>query len=148
MQIVMEEEPHLTLMRGVIHHFDLAYEEVFVKVHRIATDQVEPKVRMCQGDLGHPRIRTVLERARPGRIIHPTELILHPDSESEYPTRRMVLESDVGPIHLADLVRGIEAQEQGAVCQWEVTRHAINPLKVEFRRSRDPRQAPSILQIG
>src|SRR5206468_4747183 len=72
-QVVVEEEPNLTVAISWIPHVNLAQIEILVKIYGIATTELEVEIRMRELDLGHQRVVGIAQPACPARVIQPPE---------------------------------------------------------------------------
>jgi hypothetical protein len=94
---------------------------------------------MIQGNTGHHGVFLVTEFNLPVPA-YPGELIVYPDAKAAVFALDMVLLADVWEIEVSDIVKMIEADEEFAVSNWDVSWHVCILRKNDHRISLLQRQ--------
>ncbi len=138
-RVEMLEDADLAFAPELVLDGDLFEVDVPVEVDRVAASEAQPERLVVQGRVANERLMLVFDVALPVVAADPAELAVDPDAETAGRADRVVLLSNVRVIDVAQLIAGVERDEEVAIAKREVARQIRPCVSPRGNAWRSPR---------
>src|SRR5581483_4730077 len=144
-RIEMHVQPDFSRRASKIPDLDAAKKKIAIEIDGVADRHFEIERWRARVHARHQRVVVVFERFDPGRIADPSEFAVAPNAEKRDVADRLIVLTDVRPVHVADVVVMIKIDHEIAVGDRQVARHVESvPLSWwTWSRSTSARSKPA-----
>src|SRR5207247_5833487 len=120
--VELVEEAHFAILAGRVLDRDLFEVDVAVEVDCVPAIEAQLERGVIEMSVPDERLVLVIDAPLPAAIADPHERPVGPDSEAARLAGGVVLLTDVGVVEVAQLIVGVEGDEEVAVPEWEIAR--------------------------